>query len=98
MIILEWSREIPATYTSDMVNITNKTACQMYQYLRDACSWKLLNSPCLLGGPCCVVEIDESCVLKRQKSGFRVRIRVRIRVRVMGTIEALVNLKPGYLA
>ena len=67
VIIIEWSREIPATYTSDMVDITNMSACQMYHYFCDVCSWKLLSSPCLLGGPGCVVQIDESCVSKRQK-------------------------------
>lgn len=37
-----------------------KTAIQMYQYLRDVCSIKLLQIPIQLGGPGIVVQIDES--------------------------------------
>ena len=58
LIILELSKEVPATHTPDLVHLTDKTACQMYQYLRDAYSWKLLNPPCKLGGPGCIVQIE----------------------------------------
>jgi len=38
------------------------TACDIYQWLREVCSTKLLESPVVLGGPGVVVQIDESKV------------------------------------
>ena len=35
------------------------TAIDMYQWLREVCSTKLLSSPVILGGPGVVVQIDE---------------------------------------
>ena len=69
LVMLEWARETPVTSVPDLVKLTEKTAIQMYQFLRDVCSWKLLNDPCLLGGPGCIVQIDETCVSRRQKVG-----------------------------
>ena len=50
---LQWPREISATNAEDKVAISNKTAYQLYQYFPDVCSWKLLNTPCQLGGSGC---------------------------------------------
>ena len=49
--------------------ISEVTAIQSYQYLRDICSWRLLNvdSPLLLGGHGVVVQIDQSLFRHRPK-------------------------------
>ena len=49
--------------------MTEMTAIQCYQYLRDICSWRLTNvdSPLLLGGQGVVVQIDESLFRHKPK-------------------------------
>ena len=46
-----------------------KTVVQVFQYLRDICTKKLLESPMMLGGNKRIVEIDES--LFRHKPKYR---------------------------
>lgn len=50
------------TSAAEEAQVTEVTAIQVYQYLRDICSWRLLNhdSPLMLGGPGVIVQIDES--------------------------------------
>ena len=50
------------TNAAEEAQDTETTAIQAYQYLRDMCSWMLLNqnSPLMLGGPVVIVQIDES--------------------------------------
>ena len=52
-------RQYPVT---DAAKVTKASAIQCYQYIRDICSWRLLNvdAPLLLGGQDVVVQIDES--------------------------------------
>ena len=45
---------------SKEAEITEDTACDIYQWLREVCSTKLLNTPIILGGPGVIVQIDES--------------------------------------
>ena len=40
--------------------IGEDTACDIYQWLREVCSTKLLQLPITLGGPGVIVQIDES--------------------------------------
>ena len=49
------------------------TAVQCYQYLRDICSWRLMNvdSPLLLGGQGVVVQIDESLFRHKPKVNYK---------------------------
>ena len=66
------------TGTSVTTSITGRewhlgfTAIQSYQYLRDGCSWRLLNvdSPLLLGGPGIVIQIDESLSSHKPKEKY----------------------------
>ena len=57
-----WIREYPVSKAAEEAKISEVTAIQSYQYLRDICSWRLLNvdSPLLLGSPGIVIQIDES--------------------------------------
>ena len=55
-----WSREYPVTCVAEDVGIDSSTACDVYQWLREVCSTKLLGTPIVLGGQNTVVQIDES--------------------------------------
>ena len=48
-----WSRDYPVFDAVDNAEISEKTAIQIYQFFRDVCSTKLLQSPIILGGPHC---------------------------------------------
>ena len=43
-----------------LAGIGEDTACNIYQWLREVCSTKLLQLPITLGGPGVIVQIDES--------------------------------------
>ena len=57
-----WVRQYPVSKAVEEAKISEVSAIQSYQYLRDICSWRLtsLNSHLLLGGQRVVVQIDES--------------------------------------
>ena len=55
-----WSGETTVKSAADTTGVSQKTIVQLYQYMRDVCSTKLLNTPSDLGGPGVVVQIDES--------------------------------------
>ena len=63
------SRDCPVTDAATEVEITEKSAIQMYQYFRDVCSWQLVNHdpPIVLGGTGSVVAIDESLFTHKVK-------------------------------
>ena len=44
-----------------------RTAIDIYQWLREVCTTKLLSSPIILGGPGVVVKIDESLFRHKPK-------------------------------
>jgi len=52
------------TQTVHHLGCSSETVVQWYQYFRDICLWKLLNTPVKLGGPGKTVEIDESVMVK----------------------------------
>lgn len=64
-----WSRDCPVTDAAREAQITEKSAIQVYQYFRDACSWQLVNydPPVSLGGTGRVVAIDESLFCHKVK-------------------------------
>ena len=57
------------TRAAEEAKVTEMTAIQCYQYLRDVCSWRLtsVDSPLLLGGQGVVVQIDESLFRHKPK-------------------------------
>lgn len=69
VIIHWWVREYPVTRAAEEAKVTEVTAIQCYQYLRDICSWRLtsVDSPLLLGGQGVVVQIDESLFRHKPK-------------------------------
>ena len=58
--MLWWSREYPVIEMSHEAEIAEDTACNIYQWLREVCSTKFLQSPMILGGPGIIVQVDES--------------------------------------
>lgn len=69
LVIHWWCRQYPVSDAAEEANITKRTAIQCYQYLRDICSWRLINrdAPILLGGPGHIVQIDESLFRHKPK-------------------------------
>lgn len=64
-----WVRQYPVTDAAQEAEVQEKSAVQVYQYLRDICSWRLLNrdAPLMLGGPGVVIQIDESLFRHKPK-------------------------------
>jgi hypothetical protein len=62
-----WSGEITVKSATDTTGVSQKTIVQLYQYMRNVCSTKLLNIPPDLGGPGVVVQIDESLFNHKSK-------------------------------
>lgn len=54
------AREHLVTDASQKAEISARVAVDIYQWLREVCSSKLLQTPIILGGPGVVVQIDES--------------------------------------
>ena len=63
-----WAIEVPVTDAVTQSNIDIKTAVDIYQWLREICSTKLLQSPpIILGGQGQIVQIDESLFRHKPK-------------------------------
>jgi len=69
LVIHWWCRQYPVTDAAEEAKMSKRTAIQCYQYLRDICSWRLVNrdAPILLGGPGQIVQIDESLFRHKPK-------------------------------
>jgi hypothetical protein len=61
-----WSDETTVKSAADTIGVSQKNIVQLYQYMRDVCSTKLLSIPPDLGGPG-VVQIDESLFNHKSK-------------------------------
>ena len=56
-----WAREYPVGDAAEEAQVQEKTAIDVYQWLHEVCSTKLITSgPVVLGGPGAVVQINES--------------------------------------
>ena len=62
-----WAREYPVTEAAVEEEIGCPTAIDIYQWLCEVCSTKLIQSPVILGGPGKVVQIDESLFCHKPK-------------------------------
>lgn len=74
--MLWWTREYPVTDMSQEAEITEDTACNIYQWLREVCSTKLLQTPIILGGPGIIVQVDESQYKHKPKVLSNLRSRI----------------------
>lgn len=75
------------------LDIATHTGMDYYQYMRDICSWKLLQNPVQLGGPQKEVEINESLLVKAKY--FRRRGVHNQDCWIFGTYDVLA--KTGYI-
>ena len=62
-----WARDCPVTDAMDQAEIDSRTAADIYQWLREVCTTKLLQTTIILGGPGLVVQIDESLFRHKPK-------------------------------
>ena len=64
-----WIYQYSVSDAAQEAEVQEKTAIQVYQYLRDICSWHLMSmdAPLLLGGPGVIVQIDESLIRHKPK-------------------------------
>ena len=65
-----WDREYPVGDAAEEAEVQEKTAIDIYQWLREVCSTRLITSEPLklvLGGPGAVVQIDESLFRHKPK-------------------------------
>ena len=65
-----WAREYPITEAAGEAEIGRPVAIDIYQWLREVCSSKLIQSPVILGGPGKVVQVDESLFRHKPKVNY----------------------------
>ena len=76
LLIHYWSKEFPVKYAADDTEIHKNTACDMYRWLREVCSTKLLQTPIVLGGRGVIVQIDESLFRYKVKASLKYTIAI----------------------
>ena len=62
-----WAREYPVDDAAEEGEVQEKTVIDIYQWLREVCSTRLITSGPVLGGPGAVVQIDESLFRHKPK-------------------------------
>ena len=60
ILIFWWSQDYPVTDAKSVAEVDEGTAIDVYRWLREICSTKLLQTTITLGGPGVVVQVDES--------------------------------------
>ena len=58
---------MPVTQATKQAKISEKRCIDIYQFMRDVCTAKLLATPIILGGSETVVKIDESLFVHNRK-------------------------------
>ncbi|KAL5481436.1 hypothetical protein EMCRGX_G021590 [Ephydatia muelleri] len=68
MLLHVWARQNPVSDTAECAKVALNTAVDVYQWLREVCSTRLINDgPVMLGGNGVVVQIDESLFKHKPK-------------------------------
>ena len=62
-----WARNYPVTDAASEAEVTEASACAVYQWLREVCTTRLMTMPIRLGGPGTIVQIDESLMKHKPK-------------------------------
>jgi hypothetical protein len=90
-----WSQDTMVKNAAETTGISQKTVVQMYQYFRDVCSTKPINSPAQLGGPGIVVQIHEN--LFNHKSKYQRGRRPSNETWVFGIVDTSTKLAITYM-
>ena len=69
--VTSWATVVSDAYAAEEAHVGRDMAINVYQWLREVCTTKLLSTPIQIGGPGKVVQIDES--LFRQKKNKSTR-------------------------
>jgi len=67
LLIYLWAREYPVTDVAEEAEVDKGTAIDVFQWLREVCSTKLIQTPILLGKTVSAVQIDESLFRHKPK-------------------------------
>ena len=67
ILIFWWAQEYPVTDAEKAAKVDVGTAVDVYRWLREVCSTKLLGMSITLGGPGVVVQVDESLFRHKPK-------------------------------
>ena len=67
LLIHYWARNYPVTDSAEETKVDAGTAVDVFQWFREVCTTKLLQTPIVLGGAGIVVEIDESLFRRKPK-------------------------------
>ena len=68
MLLHVWARQNPVSDTAECAKVALNTAVDVYQWLREVCSTRLINDgPVMLGGNGVVVQTDESLFKHKPK-------------------------------
>ena len=60
ILMVWWAKEYPVLKAATEADTSANTACQVYQWLREVCPTRLLQTQIVLGGPGIIVQVDES--------------------------------------
>lgn len=66
-MIYWWVRQYPVTDAAEEAKVEANTAVAVYQWLREVCSTRLLQTRVQLGGNGVIVQIDESLFRHKPK-------------------------------
>ena len=69
-IIYLWSIDTHNKTTVEAVGLSERVVIDAYSFLRDVCSWKLMQRPIVLGGSGRIVQIDESLFKHKPKVNY----------------------------
>ena len=67
VLIYWWVQDYPVSDAAEEAHVGRDTAINVYQWLREVCTTKLLSMPIQLGAPGKVVQIDESLFRHKPK-------------------------------
>ena len=67
-VLVLWAKDTPVTDVIDDAEIDTRTGVDIYQWLREVYSTKLLQSPIVLEGPGTIVQVDESLFCHKTKA------------------------------
>ena len=67
ILLYWWVRQYPVTDAAQEAEVGRNTAINVYQWLREVCSTRLIGTTITLGGPGKIVQIDESLFKHKPK-------------------------------